>query len=38
MPPHADSPALELILEEVEDGLLHHVGDLVALEAGTDQH
>ena len=32
-----DDPTLELVFEELEDGLLHHVGDLVPLEAGPDQ-
>ena len=36
--PGDDDPALELVLEELEDGLLHHVGHLVPLEAGAHQH
>lgn len=33
-----DDAALEAMLEKVEQRLLHHVGDLVALEARPDQH
>lgn len=36
--PGDDDATLEPVLEEVKEGLLHHVGDLVALEAGTHQH
>lgn len=32
------SPAFEASFKEVEQSLLHHVGDLVALEAGSHQH
>ena len=32
-----DDPSLEFVLEKLEDSLLHHVRDLVALEGGADQ-
>jgi len=35
--PRDDDAALEAVLEEVEEGLLHHVGHLVALETGPHQ-
>ena len=35
--PGDDDPSLKLVLEELEHSLLHHVGHLVALEAGADQ-
>ena len=32
-----NEPAFEAVLEVVEEGLLHHIRDLVALERGADQ-
>ena len=32
-----DGPSLEAMFQVVEDGLLHHVGDVVALEGGADE-
>ena len=35
--PRDDDPTLELVLQELEDGLLHHVRHFVALEGGPNQ-